>query len=160
MALALLFPMERLFESCIATLLRRKVSPLGFTVSVQDKTWHLFDEPGKRFQLCPDIVLTRKSDGAVFILDTKWKLLQGGKANAGIAPSDMYQMYAYQKKYAAQAVTLIYPQTELLHVDQQINFRADDGALVQVRFVDLFDIQRSLNELVQPVLRSGEGGSP
>lgn len=60
----------------------------------------------------PDIVVKRKADGAVFILDTKWKILADSKTNYGISQADMYQMYAYQKKYGANHVTLVYPKTD------------------------------------------------
>ena len=48
-------------------------------------------------------------------MDTKWKRLSGSlKNNYGISQADMYQMYAYQKKYEAKGnnvngVTLLYP---------------------------------------------------
>ena len=45
-------------------------------------------------------------------MDTKWKVLSEDKANYGISQADMYQMYAYQKKYNAKNVTLLYPKTE------------------------------------------------
>ena len=63
-----------------------------------------FNEPGKKFLMKPDIVVKRKSDKAVFVLDTKWKLLDAGKANYGISQADMYQMYAYQKNTAQNIV--------------------------------------------------------
>lgn len=106
-AMALLFPMETLFESYIAALLKKKLGYADFAVSVQDKTYHLFDEPGKKFLMRPDIVVKRKADGAVFILDTKWKILADSMSNYGISQADMYQMYAYQKKYGANHVTLV-----------------------------------------------------
>ena len=89
--------------------------------------------------LKPDIVITRKSDGAKFIVDTKWKILFENKPNYGISQADMYQMYAYQKKYASENITLLYPKTE--HVSRNdIEFSSDDGAVVKVRFADLFNI--------------------
>lgn len=141
-ALALLFPMETLFESYIATLLKKKLGLTDFSVSAQDKSYHLFDEPGKKFLMRPDIVVKRKCDGAIFILDTKWKVLADTKANYGISQADMYQMYAYQKKYGAENVTLLYPQTEKMLLDENIEFTSHDGVKVRVRFVDLFDIQK------------------
>ena len=41
-AFALLFPMETLFESYIASQLKNVLSPSCYTVSAQDKTYHLF----------------------------------------------------------------------------------------------------------------------
>ena len=138
-AVALLFPMETVFESYIATLLKKELIPQGYAVSVQDRKFHLFDEPDKKFLLKPDIVITRKSDGAKFIVDTKWKILFENKPSYGISQADMYQMYAYQKKYASENITLLYPKTE--HVSRNdIEFSSDDGAVVKVRFADLFNI--------------------
>ena len=147
-ALALLFPMESLFESYIATLLRRNLDASTFTVSAQDRSYHLFEEPKAVFQMKPDIVITNKLQNAIYIMDTKWKILSDEKANYGISQADMYQMYAYQKKYDAKNVTLLYPKTEQVQTEN-IEFREiyDDGVVVRVRFVDLFDIQNSLASL-------------
>lgn len=144
-ALALLFPMETLFESYIAALMRKQLDTNAYAVSAQDKRYHLFDEPRGQFQLRPDIVITRKADGAIFVLDTKWKLLAEGKANYGISQADMYQMYAYQKKYGSQNVTLIYPKTSAVPADREIRFASDDGVTVNVRFVDLFAPQNNMS---------------
>ena len=140
-AVALLFPMETVFESYVATLLRKELIPKGYSVSAQDRKYHLFDEPDKKFLMKPDIVITRKSDGCIFVMDTKWKVLSESKPNYGISQADMYQMYAYQKKYSSESVTLLYPKTENVHKDN-IEFASDDGVTVRVRFVDLFDIKR------------------
>ena len=148
-ALALLFPMETLFESYIAALMRKQLDTNAYTVSAQDKRYHLFDEPRGQFQLRPDIVITRKADGAIFVLDTKWKLLSKGKANYGISQADMYQMYAYQKKYDSQNVTLIYPKTAAVPVEREIWFASDDGVTVNVRFVDLFGPRSRMSWLVE-----------
>ena len=142
-ALALLFPMETLFESYVATLLKKHLTPIGYTVSAQDKSYYLFDDP-KRFAMRPDIVIHRKSDGAIFIMDTKWKILSDSKANYGISQADMYQMYAYQKKYGAQNVTLLYPQTEKMMLNSKIEFKSQDNVAVKIQFVDLFSIQDSI----------------
>lgn len=152
-ALALLFPMETLFESYIATLLKKKLDSRDFTVSVQEKTYHLFDEPTKKFLMKPDIVVRRKTDNAVFVLDTKWKVLDASKASYGISQADMYQMFAYQKKYNAQNVTLIYPETEKVPHDSHIEFVSEDGVVIRVRFVDLFNVSESLMEMIQSFYR-------
>ena len=139
-AVALLFPMETVFESYIAALLKKELIPKGYSVSAQDRKYHLFDEPDKKFLMKPDIVVTRKSDGAKFIMDTKWKVLSESKANYGISQADMYQMYAYQKKYSSENVTLLYPKTENVK-KENIGFSSDDGVIVRIGFVDLFRIK-------------------
>ena len=138
-SLALLFPMEQLFESYIAMLIKKSLVPKGFTVLTQDRKYHLFDEPDKKFLMKPDIVVTKKDK--TFVLDTKWKVLYNNKANYGISQADMYQMYAYQKKYTAHNVTLIYPKTENISSEQKIKFTSNDNVTVQVRFVDLLMVE-------------------
>ena len=140
--------METLFESYVAAALKKKLSGKDFMISIQDKTCYLFNEPGKKFLMKPDIVVKRKSDKAVFVLDTKWKLLDAGKANYGISQADMYQMYAYQKKYGAKHSTLLYPETEKVPPDTVLEYKADDGAAVFVQFLDLFDMANSIAEVV------------
>ena len=151
-ALALLFPMEMLFESYIAVLLKKKLGNAEFSISAQDKSHHLFDEPGKKFLMRPDIVVKRKSDGAIFILDTKWKVLADNKANYGISQADMYQMYAYQKKYGAENVTLLYPQTDEMQHKGTIEFKSKDHVIVRVQFVDLFSVPGSLSSISEQFL--------
>ena len=145
-AFALLFPMETLFESYIAQKLRKFLNPKDFTVSAQDRSFHLFDYP-RQFLMKPDIVVKRKRDGAVFVLDTKWKLLSQAKANYGISQADMYQMYAYQKKYQAENISLLYPVTDTLNTDRQIPFQSNDGVLVTARFIDLFNLPLSFMQI-------------
>lgn len=146
-ALALLFPMEALFESYIAYKIRRALPSSEFTVSIQDKTYHLFNEPHKKFLMKPDIVVNRKADKAQFVLDTKWKVLDANRANFGISQADMYQMFVYQKKYEAKHITLIYPKTEKIPSDCCVEFKSDDGVIVYVQFIDLFDLKASIEEL-------------
>lgn len=145
-AYALLFPMEILFERFVALKLKKLLSGNEFQVSVQDRTYHLFDDPDKRFSMRPDIVVRRKSDGVIFVMDTKWKLLSNAKANYGIAQADMYQMYAYQKKYAANSVILLYPMTDMVS-DKAIEFHSGDGVTVRVMFLDLFELAGSLKKI-------------
>lgn len=145
-AVALLFPMETVFESYIASLLKKSLLPKGYTVSAQDCRHHLFDEPAKKFLMKPDIVITRKTDAAIFIMDTKWKVLSDAKANYGISQADMYQMYVYQKKYGAESVTLLYPKTENVR-EETLTFSAEDGATVHVKFVDLFQSPQWIDTL-------------
>ena len=85
-------------------------------------------------------------------MDTKWKLLAEGKGNYGISQGDMYQMYAYQKRYAARSVTLIYPLAAETPQDQKIWYQSEDNAFVRVRFVDLLHIDSSIDRLISEVL--------
>ena len=149
-AFALLFPMETLFESYIAAALKKMLGHSGYTLSAQDKTYHLFDEP-RKFLMKPDIVIKNKALGQVFVMDTKWKVLSDAKANYGISQADMYQMYAYQKKYTSENVTLLYPLTEKVEQDKDIRFLSHDGTEIKIRFIDLFDLKNSLNMLITEI---------
>lgn len=149
-AFALLFPMETLFESFIATKLKKALSGTGYILSAQDKTYHLFDMP-KKFLMKPDIVIKNKVLKKVLVMDTKWKVLADAKANFGISQADMYQMYAYQKKYLSESVTLLYPLTEKVEQNKEIEFLSNDGVLIKVRFIDLFDLNPSLGKIITEI---------
>lgn len=147
-AQALLFPMETLFESYIAALVKKNLPPKKFHVSIQDKTHYLFNSPAEKFLMKPDIVVTRREDGAVFICDTKWKILSKIKPNYGISQADMYQMYAYQKKYCAKSVVLLYPLCAGITNGTIPDFESDDGVRVKVGLFDLLNIQHSIDNIL------------
>ena len=69
------------------------------------------------------------------------------KTNYGISQADIYQMYAYQKKYGANHVTLVYPKTDKVAYETGMEYRSDDGVTVRIRFVDLFDVQKITQQL-------------
>lgn len=98
-AFALLFDMNLLFESYVGAYLKKK----GLHVSLQDKGKHLVEEP-RKFALKPDIVITKEDK--IIIADTKWKII---KEEKDISQSDMYQLFAYGKKYDNEELYLIYP---------------------------------------------------
>ncbi len=145
-ARALLFPMEKVFESFVVQQLKKALIDLEWEVSAQDKGYYLFDSP-RQFALRPDIVITR-DDGSKVILDTKWKsLVDKPHTNYGIAQADMYQMYAYAKKYGTSEIWMLYPVNSEMRDHQDISFNSDDDVNVQVFFVDVANIEDSLSEL-------------
>lgn len=110
---SLLFPMEKIFEAYVAHVVRKHAN--GWSVNVQGgggfRRW-LFDEPTGCFALKPDIVLS--NDDELILVDTKWKRLDKGDRHYGVSQGDMYQMYAYGKRYAedgrrVRGVHLVYP---------------------------------------------------
>ena len=156
---ALLFPMETVFESYVAQELRKVCADTPWTISVQDREQWLFDYPNHKFRLKPDIVI-RKDDGSQIILDTKWKsLTDNERMNYGISQSDMYQMYAYSKKYTRTGddspdVWLLYPvnsEMRKYNDDRTIEFiskNADENDVhVRLFFVDLKEIGLSMQTL-------------
>ena len=147
-AFALLFPMDTLFESYITARMNRLLKGTNCILSAQDRKYHLFDEPGKKFLMKPDIVVRNKASNQIFIMDTKWKLLSDAKANYGISQADMYQMYAYQKKYNSENVTIIYPMTDKV-TSKNISYQSEDGVIVRICFVDLYGLKESLEMIIE-----------
>ena len=145
-ARALLFPMEKVFESYVAQQLKKVLVELEWEVSSQDKGYYLFDSP-RQFALRPDIVITRE-DGSRIILDTKWKyLVDKPRINYGISQADMYQMYAYAKKYETSEIWLLYPVNPEMRDHTDIAFRSDDGVNVRIFFVEVANIENNLLRL-------------
>lgn len=150
-AMALLYPMEVLFESYIAAQINKYLDKQRFIFTAQDKAHHLFDYPKRKFLMKPDIVILDKTNGHNYVLDTKWKVLSELYHNYGISQGDMYQMYAYQKKYESKNVTLLYPFTEKVSSVENIDFISIDGSIVKVRFIDLLDIKNSINDIIKEI---------
>lgn len=146
-ALALLFPMEKVFESYVAAKFRRHLGD-GVSLQTQDARYSLFDSPTRAFALRPDIVL--EFDGQTVVLDTKWKLLSDNTRNSGISQSDMYQMYAYSKKYDADGIVLLYPHSDNVS-RSEFRYASDDNVKVDVSFIDLRNADSSIANLIAKV---------
>lgn len=152
-AKAMLFPMEKVFEAYVAKNIKKVFGEIGWKVSTQDRGYYLFDEPTRKFALRPDIVVECE-DNRKIIMDTKWKRLYNNeRANYGISQADMYQMYAYAKKYDTSEVWLLYPINDEMRENDRISFKSEDGVFVSLFFVDVACINKSLIKLIQ-ILKS------
>lgn len=154
---ALLFPMEKVFEAYIAQNMKRVFS--NWTVAIQESQHYLFNKLNgdsyNKFALRPDIVV-KLDNGHTIVMDTKWKrLINDRKKNYGISQADMYQMYAYAKKYDTSSVWLLYPMNSEMKSDEQICFESNDGVKVSLYFFDLAksidDSLRTLAQRISPV---------
>ena len=162
---ALLFPMEQVFEAFVAKQLRSVFEKTGngtIRVSAQDVGYYLFDSP-KKFRLRPDIVVRHSSDSdhSIVIMDTKWKRLTNNPStNYGISQVDMYQMYAYAKKYNTSNIWLIYPTNEEVKNLDTVSFSATEenekAVNVSVFFVDLEYYKESIQGLYGKVYKQHE----
>ena len=158
-ALALLFPMERIFEDYVAHLICMAAVDTGWKVKTQESSYHLIEKNPKNkpeFRLRPDIV-TRRNTGErreVRVMDTKWKRLSGDdKKHHDISQSDLYQMYAYGKKYhtekdAAPALYLLYPRNK--NFKEQLEYKYETGLRLTIFPVDLRE-EQPLYELLTPL---------
>lgn len=121
-----LWNMEQLFEQYVAQVFKKKVENenlkngnQNLVLKIQDKKYFLAKNTAKNtqiFALKPDMVLYEQVfeiddfvEKPTKIWDTKWKLLDKSKENFGISQEDMYQMYAYSKKYNISEICLVYP---------------------------------------------------
>ena len=143
----LLFPMDRVFEYYVAKNLKRLLKQDEWTISLQDRKYYLFEN---RFSLRPDIVLRNNTKSHTVIIDTKWKILTNSpSSNYGISQADMYQMYAYAKKYGTDDIRLLYPINTDFHEQQDICFTSDDGVKVTIFFVDCHRIEESMKRFIE-----------
>ncbi len=141
----MLFPMESLYESYVAQQIKRVFGRAGWEVSSQDQRYFLFVKP-KKFSLRPDLVLMR--EGRTVVMDTKWKMLKKNRGqNYGIAQADMYQMYAYSKKYNTPEVWLLYPVNDEMRGQTPIRFESGDGTCLRLFLVDLARMEENMEEL-------------
>lgn len=114
---SLLFPMERLFEAFVAKHLRRQLSRQWQLRTQFGEQWLVRHEGEDWFRLRPDLVVRQGATNAL-VLDTKWKLLDLGKANRsekyGLSQGDLYQLKAYGDRYLGGTgdVVLVYPKTD------------------------------------------------
>lgn len=115
-AIAMLFPMERVFEDYVGACLRRQFQ--GSRVESQKRGRYLVDNHvgNPIFALRPDFVLNLGE--GLLVADAKWKIInENDRPNKyGISQTDMYQLHAYAAKWLRGATTpevwLIYPAQE------------------------------------------------
>ena len=141
--LSLLFPMERLFQDHVASVLERSLAPSA-TIERQKSSANLCEHRGRGFlNLRPDLWVEHGS--LRWVLDTKWKRLDvraqtdaASGTGYGMAASDLYQVFAYGRKYMERGgvCVLIYPKTAAFPAPLP-PFRMDDGLTLEVVPFDL-----------------------
>jgi 5-methylcytosine-specific restriction enzyme subunit McrC len=112
---SLIFDMNYLFEEFIGLFFRKYREVFEDTefrdcnILLQSRKKWLIEDP-KAFKLIPDIVFR---DGETkLIVDTKYKMLDISKTHLGISQEDIYQMFAYSKKFNCKKIVLMYPWNE------------------------------------------------
>lgn len=154
---ALLFDMNRVYESYVAGLLREQFPAWRVQTQVTDRALGHVD--GQRaFLLRPDLLLTRP-DGTLIIADTKWKRLNPQpEPTFDIQNADVYQMLAYSQAFHAPSsynfpLWLIYPRLRGLP-DASSPINLVGGRTLHVVTVDLEHSERAFAS----GLRELEGG--
>lgn len=112
--IALLFPVEILFEKYAAKCLRRDIKAPWQLITQASSKYMVSDQEGlkSRFQLNPDLLISKERKN-YHVLDTKWKLISFSNSdnNFNITQSDIYQLFAYGRKYLGGCgdMMFIYP---------------------------------------------------
>jgi len=101
--IALLFPMNDLFEAFVARNLKRALPEHDVRIQDSGKSV-LSDGTHNLMRLRPDLVV----DGDT-VIDTKWKRLDAQESDLGISQADVYQILAYGHAYNAKRLILLYP---------------------------------------------------
>ena len=165
----ILFPMEIIFENYITNKLINIVKEKFYnelTVKVQDDSCSVFSnvtlnntEIDNMFKVKPDIVIKNKNTKEIFILDTKWKILDKLDSKFKISTDDIYQMLSYVKIYndryknshTCEKAYLIYPASNRressFSSDDKIKFKTDNFEL-NICFVNLSSEETTEKDLI------------
>ena len=103
----------------------------------------------------PDISLM-SGDKTEFILDTKWKRIngEGSDPKHGISQADMYQLFAYGKSMCKQ-VALVYPKTEQFQeilsykFDEKLSLSCFPFDVIKPRFYAVLPKTNKPTEVIQ-----------
>ena len=139
---SLLFPMEQVFEDFLVDSFRRHqqryaVVPHGPRLAMA----RIGDD--SVFSTMPDIAL--RAGGEVrLILDAKWKRVDATTDDPKhkIHQSDVYQLYAYAKRYRCEVVALVYPRNEFF--PRPLRYRFFDGVRLLAIPFDVTEPQSSV----------------
>ena len=144
LAFALLFDMNALFESYVGNFIKKKLP--GTILQHQEK--YLIEKP-RKFRLKPDIFLEGK-----FIADTKWKIIRQdineSEKKYKISQADLYQLYAYGKKYECGKLYLIYPKIDGAK-QESMKFEYEKDMQLEILYFDL-ENDSSNDELIKNLL--------
>ena len=179
---SILFPMETIFENYIANKLVNIIQEKSYNqlaIKVQDNSCSIFSSislnnvkiDNNILRIRPDIVIKNKDAKEIFILDTKWKILNKLDDKFKISTEDVYQMLAYVKtysdrnknKYICKRAYLIYPATNMnqstfFTKDDKLIFNTDDFEL-NIQFVDLNSeegTEKSLINILNNFMKEGK----
>lgn len=132
----ILIDMNVLFEEFIASALRRGLQSSNYRVMTQgprQKFVRNIEDDRSVFVTKPDISIMLGSD-VIKIADTKYKKLSMDDAKYGVSQTDLYQMFAYSRKYRTPNIILIYPKTNNV---QPHTLELPDETKVTIRSINL-----------------------
>lgn len=140
-----LIDMNSLFEKFVTVALKkatRTYKGTSVTITSQKPIKPFVEYTSKSrdglFILRPDICIIENKI-IRSIIDTKYKILIDDN-KLGVTQADLYQMFAYAKKYNTNNITLLYPKRVGDNI-QWNDFHVDEMCVIKIR---TFDLQRNL----------------
>ena len=136
-----IFDMNELFEEFIGELTKRIFFGSDHRVTLQGPSKHLVQskngQPRNLFKMMPDIEIFKyRKKAPDLIVDTKYKILKEEDAKDGVGQPDMYQMFAYSKKFKCSDIILLYPRLENMDNNESL-FVLDEETKVYKKTVNL-----------------------
>jgi 5-methylcytosine-specific restriction enzyme subunit McrC len=138
--ISFLIPMEKLFEKYVFKILQKQLSEKYILTEQKPQKFLARWENNGVFTMKPDIVIReRNSKKILYILDTKWKLINqdnpipkyGQNNQDTIKQADIYQLFAYGKKYSVKKLVLIYPKWD--NFNEDFSFNLDDDLCLNIK---------------------------
>ena len=129
--------MNRVFERFIAAYLQQYVVPrlpgVRLFTQASGRQRYLMQCGGAGvLRLKPDLLFEAAGSGISLVMDTKWKLLAPTeRGRGGVGEADLYQLYAYTRRYGSSWSVLLYPHTPGL-VPRDFAVLDDNGVLTMV----------------------------
>ena len=105
------------------------------------------DQSRSAFTMKPDMNL--KWDDVRFIFDVKWKRINENDNDSkhGISQADVYQLFAYGKKYGCRHVALVYPKTNRFR--ELLRYTFDEKLALSCFPFDVTDPRGSVDEIIK-----------
>ena len=166
----MLFSMETIFENYIGNKLISIIKEKSYEdliIKVQDNSCSVFSTTtlndtkiNNIFKIKPDIIIKNKNSKEIFILDTKWKILNKLDNKFKISTEDIYQILSYVKiysnkykdTYTCEKAYLIYPSTNItpnnFSAKDKLIFKTDNFEL-NIYFIDLTSEDSTEKNLIE-----------
>lgn len=153
-----LFDMNVLFEEFIGEFIKKECRGLNDSITLQSPKRNLVEKKYKGNKLAGANIFSLKPDIQIYsennknnprtIIDTKYKVaLKPDERKCGVSQSDLYQMYAYSKKYNCKNIVLLYPESFLGNIND-VKFVIDKDTSVFIKTVNIrIDIKKHKSDL-------------
>jgi 5-methylcytosine-specific restriction enzyme subunit McrC len=155
---AMLFQMEKVFESFVAYQIRKYSK--SYSVKTQHNKYHLVEKHKEKpkFRLKPDIFASQPERDGCIIIDTKWKVIDEESKTKTIQQSDLYQLYAYGRKYlkgyGEPILYLIYPYNSQFKEELPPFYYEKEGDFWLKLFARPFDLRGNYESQVNELFKS------